>query len=239
MGNWYYAEGNPQGNPQRHGPLPEADLIELFRNNRIGLNTWVWREGLQQWQPLSACVSELGLSASAPPPLPQTPARVAAPVATPPKSGLSGCMIALIVAAVCCIPVVAILAAIALPAYQDYVLRAKVAEAVMLTEPLKAEIADFHERENRCAGNGDEGFGTESSYATAQIASIRLGSFENEKCGFELRLRNTNSNRIDGKPIWLEYDADDGSWSCTSEIDNRYLPQTCRRPVVVDAPRMG
>jgi type IV pilus assembly protein PilA len=137
----------------------------------------------------------------------------------------------LIVGVVCLVPIiaiVAILAAIALPQYSDYTTRAKVSEAVMLTEPLKAEIVDFQQRENRCADNGDEGFGTEESYATERIASIKIGSFENERCGFELRVHNTGSSSVDGKAIWLEYDTDTAAWTCTSDIDNRYLPMECR-----------
>lgn len=225
MSDWYYAEGNQQ----RRGPLPEADLIELFRSNRIGLDTWVWREGLQQWRPLSDFARELGLSADAPPPLPPTvPAHAVTPAAAPPKRGLSGCMIALIVVAACSIPIIGILAAIALPAYQDYTLRAKVAAALPAADPLKAAIADFRARDGRCPSNDDAGFGPAESYASAQIASIGLGEFEDGSCGIELRLRGTGSDKLDGKAVWFELDAAEESWTCTSEIDNRYLPQACR-----------
>ena len=226
MSDWYYAEGNQQ----RRGPLPETDLAELFRSGRIGLDTWVWREGLPQWRPLSEFARELGLSvAAAPPPLPPTmPARAAAPAPAMPKRGLSGCMIALIIVAACSVPAIAILAAIALPAYQDYTLRAKVAGALTEAAPLKVAAAEFRARDGRCPDNGDAGFGSAESYATAQVASIRLGEFEDGKCGMELRLRGTGSDRLDGKAVWFELDANAGRWTCTSEIENRYLPRACR-----------
>jgi len=228
MSDWYYAEGNQQ----RRGPLPETDLAELFRSGRIGLDTWVWREGLPQWRPLSEFARELSLSvAAAPPPLPlppTMPGQAAAPAPATPKRGLSGCMIALIIVAACSVPAIAILAAIALPAYQDYTLRAKVAGALTEAAPLKVAAAEFRARDGRCPDNGDAGFGPAESYATAQVASIRLGEFEDGKCGMELRLRGTGSDRLDGKAVWFELDANAGRWTCTSEIENRYLPQACR-----------
>ncbi|MBI0320566.1 DUF4339 domain-containing protein, partial [Streptomyces javensis] len=56
MSEWFHAEGNRQ-----QGPLPAEQLVELFRNNQISLDTLVWRGGLPQWQPLRSVVDELGL----------------------------------------------------------------------------------------------------------------------------------------------------------------------------------
>jgi len=47
VSEWFHAEGNRQ-----QGPLPAEQLVELFRNNQISLDTLVWRDGLPQWQPL-------------------------------------------------------------------------------------------------------------------------------------------------------------------------------------------
>ena len=56
MSEWFHAEGNRQ-----QGPLPAEQVVELFRNNQITLDTLVWRDGLPQWQPLRSVVDELGL----------------------------------------------------------------------------------------------------------------------------------------------------------------------------------
>ncbi|WP_152983968.1 DUF4339 domain-containing protein, partial [Stenotrophomonas panacihumi] len=61
MSEWYYAEGNRQ----RIGPLPDENLVELYRSGRIGLDTLVWREGLPQWRPLGDFADELALPAPA------------------------------------------------------------------------------------------------------------------------------------------------------------------------------
>jgi type IV pilus assembly protein PilA len=231
MSDWYYSAGNNQ----RQGPLSSDDLIAEFRYGRIGLDTLVWRQNQAQWQPLRDFAIELGLASDSgaplPPPLPSSrPAPAAHGRATQPapKSGLSGCMIALIVVVALAVPMVAILAAIALPAYQDYVLRAKTSTALAEAAPLKPAIAGYQAKERACPTNGDAEFGTPESYASGNLASITLGTFESEHCGMELVLRNAGNERLDGKKIWLEYDPSDASWECSSEIDDKYLPATCR-----------
>ncbi len=228
MSDWYYSIGE-----QRHGPLPAADLIAQFRQGRIGLDTLVWREGQGQWQPLGDFATELGLSGDngnpLPPPLPPPrPAFTPQPVSARPKSGMSGCMIAIIVAAVLAIPVIGILAAIALPAYNDYTLRAKVAMALPVAEPLKQAVVSHLDREQACPSNEDADFAAPESYASGSVASITFGQFESDLCGMELILTVPGKSALDGKPVWLEYDPSDSSWQCSSEIEDRYLPAQCR-----------
>jgi len=238
MNEWYYAEGNRQ----RQGPLPPENLVELYRSGRIGLDTLVWREGLPQWQPLSDFAAELGLpvtstpaDAVAPPPLP--PRASAAPlpasdtIAATPRRGLSGCAIAAIVAAVVgviLLGILGILAAIALPAYQDYVLRAKVSAGYAQANALQAQVAAFHTAQGRCPVNGEEGFGTAESYAGGKLSQIRIGRFDNGHCGIEAVFAEHDHAQVHGKALWLDLDPQSGQWHCSSEIDDRYLPQECR-----------
>lgn len=229
MRDWYYSAGNEQ----RQGPLSTEDLVALFRQGSVGLDTLVWRDGQSQWQPLADFAAELGLvgasGAPLPPPLPARPAlanpRAAAP---PPKSGMSGCLIAAIIIAVLAIPAIAILAAIALPAYQDYTKRAKVASVLPAAEPHKSAVVAYLEREQTCPSNDDAGFDTPGHYAGGSVASITFGEFESERCGMELRLTLPGDDKLDGKAMWLEYDPAEASWQCTSEIEDRYLPVACR-----------
>lgn len=233
MAQWWYMQGHSQANPQRHGPVPAETLAELFHSGRIGLDTLVWREGQPQWAPLSDFSAELGLTpttgSSLPPPLPQNSAVPPSYVRAPqPRFGLTGCMIALVVAAVLAIPVVAILAAVALPAYQDYTLRAKIVGVLPAAAPLKSAMVQHLAEHQRCPDNGDPGFGAPDRYASANVATATVGQFESGRCGIELILRATGSDRIDGKALWLEYQAADASWQCSSEIDDKYLPRQCR-----------
>lgn len=234
MSDWYYhAPGEG-----RVGPLAVETLREYLAAGRIRRDTLVWREGLGEWQPLERVSSELGIAPAelyvpapaAPPPLPPAAAPFAthahSAAAAPPKRGMSGCLIALIVVAVLAVPAIGILAAIAVPAYHDYTLRAKVAAGAASAEPLKLAVAEFHGQRQACPDNDSPGFKAAEAYAGPQVASITIGTFENERCGIELRLRDTGSDKVDGKALWWEFDGN--AWQCSSEIDDRYLPQHCR-----------
>lgn len=138
MTNWYYhAPG--QG---RVGPLTAEEMRKRYRERQIVRDTLAWHEGLREWQPLDRLIEELGLTGVEPdmslPPPPPPVRRPAAATAShaarptlpvePPPSNRSGCIIAAIVIGVGGLFLVGILAAIALPAYQDYVKRAKAAQ---------------------------------------------------------------------------------------------------------------
>ena len=230
MSQWYYVDGSRQ----RQGPMEDGALAELWRSGRVGIDTLVWREGEAEWHPLERYRGEVDVGpagGSMPPPLPPM-ASPALPTAgqggAPPRAGLSGCMIMLIVAAVLLVPGTAILAAIALPAYQDYTLRSRIASVVSASAPLKARVASHLAQHGRCPTNEDPGFGPPESLAQGNIASATLGEFESNLCGLELTVGGTGKDRVDDKALWLEYQPVDGSWQCSSEIDDRYLPLDCR-----------
>lgn len=160
------------------------------------------------------------------------PAHVARRQAPPPKRGMSGCMIALIVLAALGIPVVAIVAAVALPAYQGYTLRAKVSAALATTVPYKVQIAEYYGAHSECPDNGTPGFKAPESYANAQIASVQIGRLrDNGHCGLQVELRGFNRPELDGKKIRQSFDPDGKQWNCISDIENPImLPKECRSP---------
>lgn len=244
MDQWFFAEGNSQ----QRGPLPADELIALYRSSRIALDTLVWRDGMAQWQPLETVAAEIGLDIVpvpeplaepapgpvVPPALPAAPAGTAPPitpsVVPPPRKGLSGCAIVGIVAAVIVVLVLivgAVLAAIALPAYQDYVARSKTSEALVSLAPVKLAVAEFHSVHGRCPVNDDDGFQPAEGYADGAIGAVRIGRFNNGHCGVEAELTVPGSSSLDGKLLWLDYNGAE-HWECSGEPDDKYLPLECR-----------
>ena len=127
--------------------------------------------------------------------------------------------------------VVAILAAIAIPAYQEYVLRSQVASALSQAEPLKAQIVEAvgHNRawpEN----NAQAGLREANEYASGNLAGFTVLAADEgtvlvavfgERAPAALRSRR----------LALVAHGQDGAivWTCESpDIDNRYLPMQCR-----------
>lgn len=239
MSGWYYADRNRE----QHGPVTADELVTHYRFGRIALGDLVWREGLPQWQPLRDFADELGLdpapveAAPAPPPVPPAAPPLAQPspprTPVPParKPGMSGGKIALIVAAVMvvpCIGIAGILAAIALPAYNDYTVRAKIVQANAEVQALKADVQMFRLDQGRCPANGEGDFGTPESYAGTYVTRATIGEFDDGTCGFELELGNTGNAQIDGRKLWWDMGSDNAQWHCSSEVDDKWLPLDCR-----------
>lgn len=248
MSEWFHAEGNRQ-----QGPLGAEQLIELFRSNQVTLDTLVWRDGLPQWQPLRSVVDELGLivpaveadtappEPPAPPPPPTVPEPPALPAGTPyaatpathappPKKGLSGCAITAIIGGallLVIVPICAILAAIAMPAYNDYVVRSKVTTSFGALQPLKEKVQHFADDEGRCPGANDAGFPAAGDFTAQGLSAVHIGRFNNGHCGIEATL-SIPGKSTDGDLLWLEYDRDSGRWECSGESDDKYLPTECR-----------
>jgi type IV pilus assembly protein PilA len=144
----------------------------------------------------------------------------------------SGCLVALLIGAFLVVPVIAILAAIAIPAYQSYVQRAQVGAAIMQAGPLKTQVEQAWKASGQCPRNGEAGIRDADSYASRQLQSIQVGRMrESGHCALELTLRAAGQSMLDGKRVWLTMDKDGGlapTWHCSSELPNRYLPTTCR-----------
>ena len=61
------------------------------------------------------------------------------------------------------VAIIGILAAIALPAYQDYTVRAKVSEIMIAASAMKNSVAEFYQTRNIMPSNGSIGTVTQSS----------------------------------------------------------------------------
>ena len=67
------------------------------------------------------------------------------------------------------VAIIGILAAVALPAYQDYTTRARVAEGIVLADAAKITVA-----ENAAAGSSALDLGYSSPSATANVSSVNI-----------------------------------------------------------------
>jgi len=245
MTDWYYHDP-VQG---RVGPLSAEQLRNRYADRRIQRDTLAWHAGVREWQPLDRFSEELQLDtvtpdASQPPPLPPpsmpgppamaTMSSSQAPrmsrAAPTPRRGLSGCAIVAIVGA-CLVPVIAILAAIAIPAYQDYVIRAKsTAGLVGAASAIQRAVAEHMGVHGRCPGNEDFAPLLRQFAAVEKHASVQLGTLADGNCAFEFTLHGI-ARSVEGK-TWL-YEArrngDALTWDCTGgDLPARYRPAACR-----------
>jgi len=123
MAQWFYVDKNQQ----RIGPMDANVLVDALRHGQLNLNSMVWQEGMHAWKPLSMHFDALGVPESM-------------RVRKKEKSGNAGVwVIVLVVGGFIGIAVLGILAAIAIPAYNDYTVRAKLSGAINAATPAKVE----------------------------------------------------------------------------------------------------
>lgn len=101
------------------------------------------------------------------------------------------------------VAIIGILAAIALPAYQDYIAKAQVSEAVALVSGMKQTIQANREVSRCMNANDSEANEIVGKYGKATITQSISGS--QIKCGVKFTFNNTGvSDRVVGKVIDFE-----------------------------------
>jgi len=123
------------------------------------------------------------------------------------------------------IMIVGILAAVAIPAYTDYMKKAQVAEAMLLLSNLKTPAADYYAVQGTFPPSVDSIKGQTSGQYTANIISAPYDFY------FEATMRD-DLPQIGGKTVRMIYNPNSSSWTCSpgypDGLDNRYLPSSCR-----------
>ncbi|HEZ6770955.1 TPA: pilin [Neisseria meningitidis] len=146
------------------------------------------------------------------------------------------------------IAIVGILAAVALPAYQDYTARAQVSEAILLAEGQKSAVTEYYLNHGEWpANNSSAGVASASDIKGKYVQSVTVA---NGVVTAEMKSDGVN-NEIKGKKLSLWAKRQNGSvkWFCGlpveradtatatatdvaaangKQIDTKHLPSTCR-----------
>jgi type IV pilus assembly protein PilA len=114
------------------------------------------------------------------------------------------------------VAIIGILAAIALPAYQDYTVRAKVTEGIVIGSGAKATVG-----ENIAAGAADDcsgvNVGTVNMTTLACAAGVLQADVATGTSAGTVVIILTPTEETSGV-----------SWVCSSTSDDKYVPSECR-----------
>lgn len=132
------------------------------------------------------------------------------------------------------VAIIGILAAIAIPAYQDYIARAQVSEAVQLLAGGKTPMAEFKSDKGvwpnaagDVMGNTGPGKYTEAVY----IAFGNGGTTDNLTLRATMKTAGINKNLF-GATIDMLTTNGGATWTCQAgggtNIDTKYLPGACK-----------
>lgn len=228
MSTWFYADHSQQ----RRGPVTGEQLRTAYQQQQIAGSNLVWTEGMPGWQPLANVAAQLGISVAAgPPPMPFGAQPVYANangiVLVKSSGGTSGWVIAAIIGVVGLFGL-AIMAAIALPAYQDYTVRARLSSAVYDAKSHRIAVEEFYQSNQTCPETSDMNFADNSSQPGPNPVEFReMSTREDGSCVMTYTF--TASAVPDGKLHTLILIRDtDGKWRYESTIPLKYLPSQMR-----------
>lgn len=129
------------------------------------------------------------------------------------------------------VAIIAILAAIAIPAYQDYTIRAQISEGMSLSTGAKAAVWDFISNTGRLPGsNASVGLAKNTSIVGTYVSKVDVGLPNAGQ--IQVTFGGARANKlITTQTLVLSATPSVGSivWSCTpSTLDQKFLPSTCR-----------
>ena len=116
------------------------------------------------------------------------------------------------------IAIIAILAAIAIPAYQDYVARSQAAAGL---SDIRGGVTAFEELVNRGVSIDDEtDIGLQSATTRCSALTVTDGDEGSISCTL------AGNPRVDGLDITLSRDST-GQWTCETDVAEEYRPDGC------------
>lgn len=134
------------------------------------------------------------------------------------------------------IAIIGILAALALPAYQDYVARAQVSEALNILTGLKGAVVENYASTSVCPDNSQNsqfGIAIDPDILGNYINGVRAAAGATPKtCTLTAKFKPTQvAEPLQNKTLTLTMTAIEGgtTWECCSnDIESKYLPASCR-----------
>ena len=136
------------------------------------------------------------------------------------------------------VAIIGILAAIAIPAYQDYTIRAQVSEGLSLASGAKASVSEYYQNRgiypinNTAAGLADA-----TDINGNYVTSVNIDNGTGTGTGvIIITYGQTANTAINTSTLTLTPNAGTGSinWTCApgttggGGVDGQYLPQNCR-----------
>lgn len=130
------------------------------------------------------------------------------------------------------VAIIAILAAIAIPAYQDYVIRSQVSEGMTLSDGAKTAVAEFYSNKGTMPSeNASAGLASAESITGSYVSSVNVDAGK-ITATYSMTSPQKANKAINGLTLILSPVTSAGStaWTCNGgTVPNKYLPSSCRK----------
>lgn len=127
------------------------------------------------------------------------------------------------------VAIIAILAAIAIPAYQDYLIRAQVTEGMSLASGAKSAVWDYVSNTGKYPpNNASAGLAPKAQIKGSYVSSVDVTGGK-----ISVAFQGPKANKAIQNALFVLSPTTKGGsilWSCTpSTLDGNYLPTSCRK----------
>ncbi|MBN8922621.1 MAG: prepilin-type N-terminal cleavage/methylation domain-containing protein [Rhodanobacter sp. 68-29] len=137
------------------------------------------------------------------------------------------------------VAIIAILAAIAIPQYQNYITKTQFSESQTIADGMKTSVSEYYTQAGTCPTLGTTaGFPTGVSYAGKYVASAAVAAGTagtSPMCDITLTFKSTagsiSAPLQGGKTVLFQGSNAGGNftWKCSSaNVASKYLPQACQ-----------
>ncbi len=121
------------------------------------------------------------------------------------------------------VAIIGILAAVAIPAYQDYTAKAQASEAFILLDGLKTPIAEAMSADATTGCAIPTGAVSTGKY----VASI-APTYTAPSCALLATFVTSGANaKVLSKTVTLTFNSTSGAWTCTSTLAAEIKPKSC------------
>lgn len=120
------------------------------------------------------------------------------------------------------VAIIGILAAIAIPAYQDYIAKSQATSGLA---DIRGGVTAFEETIQR-GSTGAAAVGDIGLQATTTRCGIAVAGDYSDGSGQTITCTLKGNPKVSGKTVVLTRNAE-GAWNCTSNVDAKYKPSGC------------
>ena len=136
------------------------------------------------------------------------------------------------------IAIIGVLAAVAVPAYQDYIAKAQVAEALSLSQGVQSEVALAYSQDATCPANTAAAAGNialaekiTGKYIETVTTAAPSAASTTGGCTVTAKYKEAGVNSKLSKKSFVytlvTSDSNVTKWTCGSDVDASILPKTC------------
>jgi type IV pilus assembly protein PilA len=123
------------------------------------------------------------------------------------------------------VAIIGILAAIAIPAYQDYTVKAKASEGYALLDELKLKASEYYHSNSTFSGFSVTGF-----IPTKYVSGVTLNNCgDGDECSIRVTYQGIKATDPNGKYACVGTTNTEASdWKCGGDLAEKYRPSACK-----------